>query len=163
MPRTGGGRRRTDGRVRRRGSGDSSGTLTIPAPASIKGPTGAAADAVDDTTMFSFRGSADSPGAYVVHIEADAFYQSLYIVTQKTTLTLPGVLGGSYTLPPGRLYRWWVETHGSFATVDDMTSADGFLDSYSGPTQFSAAGKPMGAKQVSGSYTTTGTAFFTLK
>jgi hypothetical protein len=56
-----------------------------------------------------------------------------------------------------------VETHGSFETVDHMAQAGGFLDSYSGPTNYSAAGKPMGTKQESGSYTSSGPAYFTLK
>lgn len=145
------------------GPGDSVGELVIPAPAAVIGPTGGAAEAVDDATQFSFRGSADSPGAYVVHIEADQFYQSLYIVTQKTMFTLPKVLNGAYSLTSGRVYRWTVETHGGFKTVDQAAQAGGFLDSYAGPTNFSAAGKPMGTKQESGSYTCTGLAFFTLK
>jgi hypothetical protein len=143
--------------------GDATGELVIPAPAAIMGPTGTAAESVDDATPFTFRGSADSPGAYVVHVEADDYYQSLYIVTQKTTFTLPKVLNGTYSLTSGRLYRWQVETHGSFKTVDEMARAGGFLDSYSGPTNYSAPGKPMGTKQESGSYTCTAPAYFTLK
>ena len=143
--------------------GDAVGELSIPAPAAIIGPSGNDAEAVDDATQFTFRGSADSAGAYVVHVEADAFYQSLYIVTQKTTFTLPKVLDGGYSLTSGRVYRWWVETHGSFKTVDQMAQAGGSLDSYSGPTTYSVPGKPMGTKQESGSYTCTGAAYFTLE
>lgn len=143
--------------------GASVGELAIPAPPAILGPSGVTAEAVDATTTFSFRGSADSPGGYVVHIEADKFYQSLFIVTQKTSFTLPEVLGGGYTLTSGRTYRWWVETHGSLKTVDQMAEAGGFADAYSGPTQLGPAGVPMGLEQESGSYTSSGAAFFTLK
>jgi len=143
--------------------GDSAGTLTIPAPATLLEPRGTAADAVDDTTSFSFRGSKDSAGGYVVHIEADKYYQSLYIVTHKTTFTLPKVLGGSYQLTPARVYRWTVETHGAFATVDQMAQPGGFLDAYSGPTQYTEPGEPAGTKQVSGSYTCTSPGYFTFK
>jgi hypothetical protein len=143
--------------------GDATGELVIPAPATINAPSGGTDTMVDATTPFSFHGSADSKGAYVVHVEADAFYQSLYIVTQKTTFTLPKVLGGSYALTPGRLYRWTVETHGAFATVDQLARAGGFLDAYSGPNPYSSTGTPAGAKQESGSYTSTGFAYFTFK
>jgi len=143
--------------------GDSVGTLDIPSPPITLGPTGTAADAVDDATPFTFKGSADSAGAYVIHIEADQFYQSLFIVTEKTTFTLPKVLDGAYQLTSGRLYRWWVETHGSYETVDQMTKAGGFADAYAGPTQFSAPGEPMGLNQESGAFTSSGAALFTLK
>jgi hypothetical protein len=143
--------------------GEPVGTLQIPAPPITLGPTGTAADAVDDATPFTFKGSPDSAGAYVIHVEADQFYQSLFIVTAKTTFTLPKVLDGAYQLTSGRLYRWWVETHGSYETVDQMAKAGGFADAYAGPTQFSAPGKPMGLNQESGAFTSSGAALFTLK
>jgi hypothetical protein len=143
--------------------GDSVGALEVPAPPVTLGPTGSTADTVDDATSFSFKGSTASAGAYVIHIEADQFYQSLFIVTQKTTFTIPKVLDGGYELTSGRLYRWSVETHGSLKTVDQMARAGGFADPYAGLAQWSAPGKPMGLNQDSGSYTSSGIAFFTLK
>ncbi|HYQ16318.1 MAG TPA: hypothetical protein VEQ58_11195 [Polyangiaceae bacterium] len=143
--------------------GDSVGTLVIPAPPVTLGPTGSAAEAVDDKTTLSFRGSADSSGAYVVHIEAKDYYEALFIVTQKTSFTLPKVLDGAYALTSGRVYRWWVETHGSAKTVDQLARAGGFADSYCGPTQWLGSGEPAGTSQDSGSFTTSGLAAFTLK
>jgi len=140
--------------------GDAAGTLTIPAPATPLTPN-STGDLVDKTTPFTFSGSVDSQGAFVIHIEALQYYQSVYIVTAKKTFALPTPPG--YTWISEREYYWRVETHGSLATVDQMAGPQGFADAYYGPTQATSLGKPQGQKQNSGSFTTSDQAYFTYK
>jgi len=138
--------------------GDAAGTLTIPAPALPVSPA-TAADMVDQTTPFTFNGSADSKGAFVIHIEALQNYQSFYIVTTNKKFTLPTSNG--YSWVDGRVYYWRIETHGARATVDQMAGPTGFADPYYGPTQFAGTGDPQGLNQDSGSFTLSAEAFFT--
>jgi hypothetical protein len=141
--------------------GEDAGTLTVPT-AAIPGAV-VGAGAVDDTTSFTFKGSAANAGAFVVHIEAVSFLQYLYIVTTRTSFTIPKVLGGAYTLAGNRNYFWTVETHGSFATVDEMAGPNGFADGYSGATYVGGIGEPQGLRQESGSYTVSTRSYFTRK
>jgi hypothetical protein len=138
--------------------GDAAGTLTIPAPATPLSPA-ASGDMADQTTPFTFNGSVDSKGAFVIHIEAVQFNQSFYIVTSKKKFTLPTSTG--YSWIGGRVYYWRVETHGALATVDQMAGPTGFADPYYGPTQFTATGEPQGLNQASGSFTLSKRGFFT--
>jgi hypothetical protein len=138
--------------------GAAAGTLSVPAPATPLSPTSSGTQA-DQTTPFTFNPSADSKGAYVVHVEANQFYQAFYIVTTKKKFTLPTSNG--YSWIGGRVYFWRVETHGSFATVDQMTGPTGFADAYYGPTQSTSVGEPQGPKQDSGSLTMSAKGFFT--
>ena len=140
--------------------GAAAGTLKIPGPATpVSPPKGAM---VDDTTQFSFSGSTDSKGAFVVFIDSASVYDSLHIVTSKKKFTLPDVPGFSWRA--GADYRWRIETHGDFATVDQMAGPNGFADEFTGPTQFSDYTAPQpGAHQGDGSFTMSAMAFFTRK
>jgi hypothetical protein len=140
--------------------GDAAGTLSIPAPATVLSPTTSGTMA-DQTTQFSFNGSADSKGAYVIHVEATQFYQAFYIVTSKKKFTLP--VSNGYDWIGGRVYYWRVETFGALATVDQMAGPTGFADAYYGPTQSTSTGEPQGLKQDSGSFTMSAKGFFTYK
>jgi hypothetical protein len=130
--------------------------LDIPAPAEPLSPVGGSANSVTKDTTFTFKGSPDSKGAFVVWMENTSFQQTLYIVTSKTSFKIPVVAGGIFELDPAQTFRWRVETHGSFATVDEMTGASGFMDAFS--FNWSA---PMGPKQESGSFTMSGAYGFT--
>jgi hypothetical protein len=136
--------------------GDEAGTLKIPTPATTLSPNGGNANL---TTPFSFSGSADSKGAFVIHIEATQFYQSVYIVTTKKSFTLPTPIG--HTWIGGRGYSWRVETFGSLATVDQMAGPAGFADAYYGPTQSTSTGEPQGPSHESGSFTISEPGYFT--
>jgi hypothetical protein len=139
-------------------SDDAAGTLSIPAPATPLSPASSGVMA-DQTTPFTFNGSADSKGAYVVHIEATEFYQAFYLVTTKKKFTLPTAAG--YSWIGGRVYYWRVETYGSLATVDQMAGPNGFADAYYGPTQATSTGEPQALTQNSGSFTLSAQGFFT--
>jgi hypothetical protein len=129
--------------------------LAIPAPPIQVSPAHNATG-VDSTTTFSFQGSGDSSGAYVVAIESDTFYEVLYVVTERKQLKLPDVLDGGFTLRADHVYFWRVETHGDYATVDGMTGPAGYMDSFSG--DFTT---PTGPNAASGRYTLSTARYFT--
>jgi hypothetical protein len=110
--------------------------LEIPAPPSLLTPPGGATG-VDENTSFSFKASPDNAGAFVVIIHSLDTDKRLFIVTTRQKLTrLPSVVDGAWLLEHGSgagtpaEYEWWVETHGSFATVDAMTGPAGYVDEF---------------------------------
>ncbi len=127
-------------------AGNAAVTLDIPAPAEPLSPVGNSG--VDANTIFSFKASADNAGAFVVWLENFDFYQTLYIVTSKKQFKIPTVVGGAFKLDPEQFFRWRVETHGDFATVDQMSGPTGFMDAFSNTWQ-----TPTGPRQESGSFT----------
>lgn len=132
-------------------AGDATGAMDIPLPAEPLTPNQTAVDA--DTAEFTFKASADNAGAFVVTMENDSIYESIYIVTSKTKFTMPSIVGGALPLRTGMNYHWWVETHGDFATVDEMAGPNGFADAYSHP---GFGYVPTGPIQQDGSYTYSG-------
>jgi hypothetical protein len=136
--------------------GDSSVALDIPAPAEPLSPVGSSASSVTKDTTFTFKASPDSKGAFVISMENTSYQQTLYIVTTKKQFTIPVVAGGIFELDAAQAFRWRVETHGDYATVDEMTGASGFMDAFS--FRWST---PMGPKQESGSFTMSGAYGFT--
>lgn len=129
-------------------AGDTSIALDIPEPAQPLSPSGASADAVTNDTNFNFMPSPDNKGAFVVSMENFDYYQTLFIVTTKKQFKIPDVAGGIFELDSAQFYRWRVETHGDFATVDEMTGASGFMDDFG-----DSWSDPTGPTQSSGSYT----------
>jgi hypothetical protein len=132
-------------------AGDATGALDIPLPPEPLTPNQTAVD--PETAQFTFKASADNAGAFVVTMEHDTIYEYIYVVTTKTKFTIPSIVGGALPLRSGATYRWWVETHGDFATVDEMTGPNGFADAYSHP---SFGYVPTGPIQQDGSYTFSG-------
>jgi hypothetical protein len=132
--------------------GAATGTLAIPAPPKLLKPLGGT---VDETTPFSFQGSPDNAGAFVVVLNGLNTASRLYIVTAQQKLPkLPTVVDGAWTLAhasggaaPAE-YQWWVETHGSFATVDEMTGPAGYFDEFG--VHYVT---PVGIHQQDGTYT----------
>jgi hypothetical protein len=131
--------------------GDNSIALDIPAPAEPLSPVGGSANSVTKDTNFTFKSSASNKGAFVVVMENQDYYQTLYIVTSKKQFKIPVVAGSVFELDPAQLFYWRVETHGDFATVDQMVGASGFMDAFSFDWE-----TPMGPKQESGSFTMSG-------
>lgn len=137
--------------------GDSIGTLDIPAPPKVLTPAYGTKN-VDGNTNFTFQASADNAGAFLVTISADSDPQVLYIVTTQKKFQIPSVVDGAFVLYPGEVYSWWVETHGSFATVDEMTGPTGWFDEFG-----KEYNRPLGVEQPSGSYTSSAAYQFTTK
>jgi hypothetical protein len=138
-------------------AGDDIGALDIPAPPTVLTPPSGASN-VDGATNFTFKSSADNAGAFLVTISADNDPQVLYIVTTKKKFQIPSVVDGAFVLYPDSDYSWWVETHGSFATVDEMTGPTGWFDEFG--KEYST---PLGVEQPSGSYTSSAFYQFTTK
>jgi len=143
-------------------SGAAAGTLAIPAPPKLLKPLGGT---VDETTPFSFQGSPDNAGAFVVILNSLDTGSHLFIVTAQQKLThLPSVVDGAWTLEHASggaapiEYQWWVETHGSFATVDEMTGPDGYFDEF-GVNYVT----PVGIHQHDGTYTYSSYSIITTK
>jgi hypothetical protein len=135
--------------------GDTSVTLDIPEPAQPLTPA-SGEDNVTMDTKFNFKPSADNKGAFVVWMENFDYYQILFIVTSKKQFTIPEVAGGIFVLDANQFYRWRVETHGEFATVDEMTSPAGYIDEFGADWSL-----PVSPKQEDGSYTLSGGFGFT--
>ena len=133
-------------------------SLVVPLPPVILTPPDGAKD-VDARTSFTFKGSADNTGAFVLTIHRlTSERQKIYVVTTHQALTLPTVVGGALTLSAGQNYEWWVETHGTFASVDEMTSPSGFID------EFGYHGNsPNGGDATEGTYTYSATNAFVAK
>lgn len=131
------------------GLGDDATNLQIPEPPLPLSPI--EEDNVTTATKFNFKASADNKGAFVVWMENYDFYQTLFIVTTKKQFTIPEVAGGSFHLDKEQLYLWRVETHGDFATVDELANPAGFMDAFSADWEV-----PLGPKQSDGSFTMSG-------
>ena len=107
-------------------AGASEVALAIPMAASLTAPPNETAN-VDTTTPFRFQNRQPSVGVFVVRMENYLSYNDLFIVTERTTITIPTVLRGGFELRPGELHYWSVETHGTTASVDAAASPEGFL------------------------------------
>jgi hypothetical protein len=129
--------------------GDDATDLKIPEPALPLSPI--EEDNVTAATKFNFKASADNKGAFVVWMENYDFNQTLFIVTTQKQFTIPEVVGGSFHLDKEQLYLWRVETHGDFATVDELANPSGFMDPFSADWLL-----PLGPKQSDGSFTMSG-------
>jgi hypothetical protein len=106
------------------------------------------------STNFRFNpGQADQ--VHLFAFESVRYWDHLYIVTAETSTTVPVLESWAYTFLPGEEYFWWVETHGSYASVDDATGEDGWLDT------FARSGSPQGPPRTSGTYASSTTRLFT--
>ena len=94
-------------------------------------------------TMFSWNGEQDT---YVWHAESNSWYEGMYVVTTRKTITMPTFPNG-FTFRAGDDGYWRVETHGDAETVDDLAGPDGFVDSF-GPY----ADEPDGPRRDAGSF-----------
>jgi hypothetical protein len=135
--------------------GDAVGTLDIPAPPRLTKPLNLAKN-VDPTGPFVYQPSADNSGTFVVTITMpDA---AVHVVTHRTSFPFPNVVDNAFVLTAGVDYYWYVETHGSFKTVDEMTGPTGFVDDFSKNYV-----TPVGSKPASGTYTSTAEVQFNVK
>jgi hypothetical protein len=141
--------------------GDATGALTIPGPPKPK--TLLDPDHVDENTTLSFAAGTGNAGAFVVGIELDGG-NVLRVVTTKKSIVIKDLIGSVFTLAhaaPGDTpiqYYWWVETHGSYATVDAMAGTSGYIDEFG--VNFIT---PVSIHQTDGSYTSSALFGFTTK
>ncbi len=123
--------------------------MTIPTAPSLVGPVDSAT--ATSSTTFKWSGT---PNVYVFTVNFTQTYDVMHIVTTKTQAPLPSFAASSFTIPPGTDCTWFVETHGTYATVDAATTSSGFLDSM-------AYGMVRGPRRGTGSYTDSETRSFT--
>lgn len=128
--------------------------VAIPAPPGTLTLSGGFSN-VDEKTTFSFKASADNAGPFVVILNSLDTGSHLYIVTSRQKIVgLPNVVDGAWFLEhasgtaTATQYEWWVETHGAFANVDDMTGPAGYVDEFSQKYI-----TPVGTSQKDGTYT----------
>lgn len=120
------------------------GALKIPAPPVVLGPK---ATAVDSSTPFKFGKGSGGAGTFLVIIHrVTTEAQRLCVVTSKTSFAVKDLVDSEFAFTSGAEYEWWVETHGSFASVDAMAEA-GFVDEFS--MNYT---KPVGTHPQDGTY-----------
>lgn len=113
------------------GPGDTGVDLEIPVPAVPITPT-SGNTSVSDTTTFSFGAGDPDNSGYLIHIEDYSYYQGMYIVTSRRQFKLGElpILQGQFKLMPAEVHTWNVQTHGKFASTDDMAGPKGYLDAF---------------------------------
>jgi hypothetical protein len=123
-------------------------TLTLPLPGEPIAPSPGAIN-VTSATKFRWSTGTSSPCS-VIYIEDIAGHQAAGIVTCDSEMTIPDALGLTYNYyDDGYVYdyRWYVETHGSFTTMDELSGSRGVLDSFG-----MLGTRPLGPNQDVGSY-----------
>jgi hypothetical protein len=128
--------------------------LTIPSPPQQVAPADQITG-VNDATLFSWTSTAQTFVWNAENVEPTSPYGGMYVVTSEKRLTIPSFPNG-FTLIPGDLYNWRVETHGDAASVDELADADGFADSWA-PYAYA----PESPKRGDGTYTISGGRLFT--
>jgi hypothetical protein len=141
----------------KRALGDTGIDLQIPKPASGLQPSNDATG-VDDDTTFMFQPGDPNNSGYLVQIEDQTTNHNVIIVTAKHQFSLGElpVVGGKGNLLKGNPQMWHVQTHGKFASVDEMAGPDGFLDDF-----WSSDTRPFGPARKDGVFTDTTHAYFT--
>lgn len=107
-------------------SGASDVALDMPAGTDLLAP-GDGASAIDGETQFEWTGS---PRVYVFEAYSDDGEDVYTVVTAKTQARLPVRPQTSLSLPAGREFDWYVETHGSHSSVDEATGPTGFVATF---------------------------------
>lgn len=126
--------------------GQSGVSLTIPAGQSLSTPIDSATG-VNASTTFRWSGSA-GVSTFTIYIDPFNTSNSMHVVTTAKTASLPAFTDASYTVPAATSCEWFVETHGTYATVDDAAGPTGYIDTFSHHA-------PEGPKTGDGSYTET--------
>jgi hypothetical protein len=105
--------------------------LVLPRPVSPNAP--ANGSAVGPGTPFSWSTVGQSAQVFVWHIESEAFFEGIYVITSRSEITFPQVPGYSMNLPEAGddwAFYWSVETHGDHPNVDAATGPGGLYDSF---------------------------------
>jgi len=126
--------------------------LQIPVPATLGAPAANATN-VDESTVFNWTGPDQ---VYMFVAKRVNFAENYYVITANKSAQLPL---SQVTVPAyvaNTAYTWSVRTHRVFATVDDATGPEGYLDSY-------CYDRLRGPRRGAGSHTQTATSSFTSK
>lgn len=105
--------------------------LVLPRPVSLNAPADGAQ--VGPGTTFAWSSVGQSAQVFVWHLESQAYFEGIYVVTAGSEITYPQVPGYSMVLPGADqdfAFYWSVETHGDFPSVDAAAGPEGLFDSF---------------------------------
>ena len=134
----------------------------IPAPASNLAI--APAGKVSGTTVFSFQTAGGNTGPFLIQFvnQDQNSLERLFIVTAKTSFTLPKVVTNGNALLRGNSYYWRIQTHGVFGSVDAMAVPTGYLDEFSGSGYWFGKALPVGPRRGDGAFSMSSSQLITL-
>jgi hypothetical protein len=105
--------------------------LALPRPVAPSAP--ANASQVQPGTLFSWSTVGQTAQVFVWHLESEAFFEGIYVITSRSTIEYPTVPGYSMVLPTADNdfdFYWSVETHGDYPSVDAAAGPEGLYDSF---------------------------------
>jgi hypothetical protein len=100
--------------------------LEIPVAATLSAP-GTGATNVDQDTSFQWSGPDQVYMFAAKVLNASEYY---YVITPHKEAKLPVLETSEPSFRHDTVYTWTVTTHGTFATMDEATGPEGYLDSY---------------------------------
>lgn len=100
-------------------------TLALPNAVTLSSPPNGAVITPD--TPFVWSGFGQTATTFVWHLEFVDTFDGMFIITNRTDVTLPEFADG-LTIASGVPAYWSVETHGDMPTVDAATGASGYMD-----------------------------------
>jgi len=125
--------------------GQSDVALTVPRPVNLSSPQAGAP--VNPSTSYSWSPIGQTAQTFLWHLEFNATYEGMYVLTSRTQIELPQFSDG-FTVPPGIAVTWSVETHGDAPNVDALAGPNGYLDSFAFGTAY-----PVGPNRADGYFT----------
>jgi hypothetical protein len=129
--------------------------LQIPVPSQQVAPADGLTG-VDGTTIFSWTSQAQTFVWAAENVEPSSPYGGMFIVTAEKRVSIPAFTNG-FTLLPGDLYEWRIQSHGNVASVDELADPDtGGFDSWA-----PFPDGPQNPKRGDGSYTISDGRIFT--
>lgn len=93
----------------------------------------------------------------VIKVERELGGERFFIVTRAEEVVFGDFGVGALTLVPGQDYRWQVQYHGAYDSVDEMTASDGFASPFSMDVQL-----PYGPRAGLGEYAVTASPLFSV-
>jgi hypothetical protein len=105
--------------------------LVLPRPVSLNAP--ADGTQAGPGTTFAWSSVGQSAQVFVWHLESEAYFEGIYVVTSQPEISYPEVPGYSMTSPTADedfAFYWSVETHGDFPSVDAAAGPEGLFDSF---------------------------------
>jgi hypothetical protein len=129
--------------------------IPIPNAVSLTSPANGATIAADQA-QFSWSAAGQTATTFVFHVEFADTVEGIFIITNRTTVTIPTFADG-FTVVPGTSVNWSVETHGEYADVNAATGPNGFIDALA----YWRGTTPLRPELSDGYYTGTEQRFFT--
>jgi hypothetical protein len=100
-------------------------TLALPNAVTLNSPPNGAVITPD--TPFVWSGFGQTATTFVWHLEFLNTFDGMFIITNRTDVTLPEFADG-LSIAAGVPAYWSVETHGDMPTVDAATGPNGYMD-----------------------------------